>query len=131
MILGERLRTLREARHLSQGDIARRSGLLPSYVSRIENDHTLPSIDTLEKVARALGVPMHQLFYGGGQLKPPKFAKAELGQRLPWGRTRKDRLFLHRLHQLLARMDQQERKLLFWIARKIVQLRAGKAKPGK
>ena len=54
----------------SQGDIEKRTGLLRCYISRVENGHTVPAIETLEKMARALEVPMYQLFYDGEE--PPK-----------------------------------------------------------
>lgn len=65
MIIGVRLRTLREQKNLSQGQIEKRSGLLRCYISRVENGHTVPSIETLEKMSRALEVPLYQLFYEG------------------------------------------------------------------
>lgn len=65
MMIGERLTELREAKQLSQGDIEKRTGLLRCYISRVENGHTVPAIETLEKMARALEVPMYQLFYDG------------------------------------------------------------------
>ena len=67
---GDRLRALREEKQLSQGDVEKRSGLLRCYISRVENGHTVPAIDTLEKMARALEIPMYQLFYEGEE--PPK-----------------------------------------------------------
>ncbi len=54
MIIGDRLRALREEKKLSQGDIEKRTGLLRCYISRVENGHTVPAIETLEKLARAL-----------------------------------------------------------------------------
>jgi len=56
MIIGERLRALREQKNLSQGHIHKRTGLLRCYISRVENGHTVPSIETLEKMGRALEV---------------------------------------------------------------------------
>lgn len=70
MVIGERLRALRETKSLSQGEIEKRTGLLRCYISRVENGHTVPSIETLEKLARALEVPLYQLFYDGEQ--PPE-----------------------------------------------------------
>jgi transcriptional regulator with XRE-family HTH domain len=58
MIIGDRLRELRDTKKLSQGDIEKRTGLLRCYISRVENGHTVPAIETLEKMARALEVPM-------------------------------------------------------------------------
>jgi transcriptional regulator with XRE-family HTH domain len=70
MIIGDRLRVLREDKKLSQGDVEKRTGLLRCYISRVENGHTVPAIETLEKMARAFEVPMYQLFYDGEE--PPK-----------------------------------------------------------
>ena len=58
IVIGDRLRLLREERNFSQGEIEKRTGLLRCYISRVENGHTVPAIETLEKFARALDVPM-------------------------------------------------------------------------
>ena len=63
MDVGKRIRTLREAKGLSQADIEERSGLLRSYVSRVENGYTAPSLQTLEKLAKALEVDVPQLLF--------------------------------------------------------------------
>ncbi len=65
MIIGERLRVVREEKNLSQGDVEKRTGLLRCYISRVENGHTVPSVETLEKLARALEIPLYKLFYQG------------------------------------------------------------------
>ena len=65
-----RLPTMREDKHFSQGDIEKKTGLLRCYICRVEKGHTVPAIETLEKMARALEVPMYQLFYDGEE--PPK-----------------------------------------------------------
>src|SRR5271157_3313951 len=70
MEIGRRIRTLREAKGLSQADIEKRSGLLRSYVSRVENGHTAPSLSTLEKIAKAIEVEPYQLL--SGEPRPPK-----------------------------------------------------------
>ncbi len=75
MLIGDRLRALRKAKNLSQGDIEKRSGLKRSYVSRVENGHTVPSVETLEKFARALEVLLYQLFYEGE--RPPALPHLE------------------------------------------------------
>ncbi len=56
MIIGVRLRALREEKKFSQGEIENRTGLLRCYISRVENGHTIPAVETLEKFARALEV---------------------------------------------------------------------------
>ena len=57
MIIGDHLRAIREEKKLSQGEIEKRTGLLRCYISRVENGHTVPAVETLEKFARALEVP--------------------------------------------------------------------------
>ena len=69
MTIGDSVRELREAKELSQGDIENRTGLLRCYISQIENGDTLPTLETLEKLARALEVPLYRLFYNGEE--PP------------------------------------------------------------
>ncbi|MGH9351822.1 MAG: helix-turn-helix domain-containing protein [Terriglobia bacterium] len=78
MHIGQQLRALREAKGLSQGDIERRSGLLRSYISRVEGGYTAPSLATLEKFAKALGVESYQLLYDHtGRDARPKSAKTQ------------------------------------------------------
>jgi transcriptional regulator with XRE-family HTH domain len=121
MIIGERLRQIREQKNLSQGDIEHNTGLLRCYVSRVENGHTVPAIETLEKFARALEVPMYQLFYDGE--KPPEIPalpKREKGVSDGWGATGKEARFLHRFRTLLSRMEKHDRSLLLGLAQKMV-----------
>jgi len=68
MLIGERMRALRQRKALSQSDIEKRTGLFRCYTSRVENGATVPSIATLEKYARALEIPMYALFYDGESL---------------------------------------------------------------
>lgn len=77
MQIGKRLRSLREARQMSQGDIEARTGLLRCYVSRVENGHTIPSLGTVENWAGALGVEVYQIFYQGDQPQAAKAASVE------------------------------------------------------
>ncbi len=65
MDIGKRIRALREAKGLSQGDIEKRSGLLRSYISRVEGGYTAPSLTTLDKFAKALEVEPYQLLFRG------------------------------------------------------------------
>ncbi len=59
MLIGQRLREIRDAKNLSQDDIENATGLVRPYSSRVENGHTVPSVETLEKWARALGMPLY------------------------------------------------------------------------
>jgi transcriptional regulator with XRE-family HTH domain len=69
MLIGDRLKALREQKKLSQGDMEKRTGLLRCYISRVENGHTVPAIETMEKFTRAMGMSLYQIFYDGE--KPP------------------------------------------------------------
>src|SRR3954463_3717942 len=62
MNIGETIRTYRLQKGMSQGDIEKRTGLLRCYLSRVENGHTIPSLDTLAKIATAMDVPLGQFF---------------------------------------------------------------------
>jgi transcriptional regulator with XRE-family HTH domain len=120
MIIGERLRELRETKNLSQGDIEKRTGLLRCYISRVENGHTVPAVETLEKMARALEVPLYQLFYEGDE--PPKFPhspKRKAAHDVPWGSRGKEARFLFNFRKLLGRMEEDDRRLLLYMAQKM------------
>lgn len=121
MYIAERLHQLREAKNLSQGDIEKRTGLLRCYISRVENGHTVPAIETLEKLARALEVPIYQLFYDGEELPPaPNPLKRKSSADTSWGSSGKDARFLSKLRRLLSRATEQDRKLLLYMTQKMV-----------
>ena|SRR5882672_428592 len=122
MILGERLRELREQKDLSQGDVEERSGLLRAYLSRVENGHTVPTIETLEKLAKALEVPLYQLFYEGKE--PPKSLHLRVWKSPDenlWGTSGEDAVFLKQLRHLLRKIDEQNRKLILQLAGKMTR----------
>lgn len=120
MVIGDHLRALREQKKLSQGDIEKRTGLLRCYISRVENNHTVPAIETLEKVAHAMEIPLYQLFYDGD--KPPKapdLPKRSSEDRTAWGNSGKDARVFDRFRGLLSRMGEDDRKLLLFMAQKM------------
>jgi len=115
MYLAERLRRFREAKNLSQGDIEKRTGLLRCYISRVENGHTVPAIETLQKICRALEVPMYQLFFEDHELPevPITFDKGEMD----WAsRGKGQRLFI-KLRRVLSRVTDADRSLLMSMAK--------------
>jgi len=128
VLIGDRLRAIREEKKLSQGDIEKRTGLLRCYVSRVENGHTVPAVETIEKFARALEVPIYQLFYDGD--KPPEppelpnLSKRKTAADIAWGTTGKDARFLAKLRRHLARTAERDRKLLLAMAQKIAAHKA-------
>lgn len=120
MLIGERLRELREAKNFSQGDIEKRTGLLRCYISRVENGHTVPAIETLEKLARAMEIPMYALFYEGE--KPPKpldLPESKNGNGKEWGSSGKDARLLTQFRRVLARTKERDKKLLLHMAQKM------------
>jgi transcriptional regulator with XRE-family HTH domain len=120
VIIGDRLRSIREEKKLSQGDVERRTGLLRCYISRVENGHTVPAVETIEKFARALEVPVYQLFYDGE--KPPELPnlpKRRTADDIAWGSSGKDARFLSRFRRLLGNTTDRDRSLLLSIAQKI------------
>jgi transcriptional regulator with XRE-family HTH domain len=120
MIIADRLRELREAKKLSQGDIEKRTGLLRCYISRVENGHTVPAIETLEKLARALEVPLYQLFYGGEEPPQlPKILKQKPSNEVLWGSSGKQAAYLHKLTKWLSKAGDADRKLLMVMAQKM------------
>ena len=124
MVIGDRLREMREEKKLSQGDIEKRTGLLRCYISRVENGHTVPAIETLEKLARALEVPLYQLFYDGEEPpKLPNLPKRKSSEDIAWGSSGKDGRFLNKLRRLLAKTEEADRKLLLHMAQKMARPR--------
>lgn len=61
MQVGEILKAIRGELGLSQGELARRAGLSPQYISDAEKGRARPSLRALEKIAAALGVPVARL----------------------------------------------------------------------
>jgi transcriptional regulator with XRE-family HTH domain len=120
MVIGDRLKQLRETKNLSQGDIEKRTGLLRCYISRVENGHTVPSVETLEKLARALEVPMYQLFHEGeaeASVRKLKLPRANED----WGTVGATGDYFYKLRRLLAKMEPARRNLLLHMAQKVAR----------
>src|ERR1700683_3478584 len=117
MGIGEKVRVLREQKNMSQGDIEKRTGLLRCYISRVENGHTVPAIDTLEKLADAMEIPLYQLFYDGeGPPKLPNLLKMKTADHIAFGSTEKEASFLGRFRRLVLRTKEPDRRLLLFMA---------------
>jgi transcriptional regulator with XRE-family HTH domain len=117
MDIGHRITSLREQKKLSQGDIEKRTGLLRCYISRVENGHTVPAIETLEKIARALEMPLYHLMYDGDE--PPAPLSGDGKRSDEWGSAGKDARFLNKLCLSLAKMSEGDRQLLLSFAEKV------------
>lgn len=122
MLIGERLRQLREHKGLSQGDVEKSSGLLRCYISRVEHGHTVPSLETLERFAAALDVPLYRLFYTGEDTPPtpnltPRKTLEELAEEP--GNSGSEARFLLKLKGLVGKMVESDRAFLLDFARKL------------
>jgi transcriptional regulator with XRE-family HTH domain len=122
MVIGQKVRELREAKKLSQGDIEHKTGLLRSYTSRVENGHTVPSVDTLEKYARALEVPLYRFFTDGQQVKIPNLPQSRDDD--TWGTGGKERGELQHFAKALSKMGDRDRSILLVMAQKMAQQNA-------
>jgi transcriptional regulator with XRE-family HTH domain len=108
MKIGTTIRAHRLQRGLSQGDIEKKTGLLRCYLSRVENGHTVPSLDTLSKIAMALDLPIAQFFADDGagrQLNTQKISDDELK-------------FLTQIRRYSSNLNDSDRKLLLAMVRK-------------
>jgi len=118
--IGERIRELRTEKKMSQGDIERRTGLLRCYTSRVEHGITVPSIETLEKYAHAMQVPLYRFFYNGD--KPKKLnLPAGQGEGHDWGNKGSDRRELQLFVKALSRMDERQLKLIIQMAEQMAR----------
>ncbi len=108
MKIGTTIRGYRLQKGLSQGDIEKRTGLLRCYLSRVENGHTVPSLDTLSKIANALDLPLSQLF-----------AEDALGQELNTHKLTDEELrFLTQIRRYSSNLNDSDRKLLLAMVKK-------------
>lgn len=122
MPIGARIRTMRIEKGLSQGDIERETGLLRCYTSRVENRHTVPALETLEKFARALGVPLYQLFFEGEDPPPtphltPRVSLEDLAKSP--SKEGDEARFLLKIRTLASQMVDSDREVLLTLARKL------------
>src|SRR5258707_5753685 len=119
MGIGYRLRSLREQKKLSQGDLERRTGLLRCYISRVENGLTAPSVETLEKMTRAMEMPLYQLMYDGQE--PPAPLDGDGKRSDEWGSVGKDARFLNKICRFLAKISADDRQLLLSFAQHVTR----------
>jgi len=120
MVIGDRLRQIREHKNPSQADVERETGLLRCYISRVENGHTVPSVETLEKFAHALQVPMYQLFYDSEEPPEiPNLPKPEPADETLWGSSGADARILAKFRRLFSRLEQDDLGLVFLMAQKM------------
>ncbi|WP_109485326.1 helix-turn-helix domain-containing protein [Occallatibacter savannae] len=108
MKIGTTIRAHRLQKGLSQGDIEKKTGLLRCYLSRVENGHTVPSLDTLSKIALALDLPIAQFF-----------AEDSLGGHMNGAHLSDDELrFLTQIRRYSTNLNDSDRKLLLAMVKK-------------
>ena len=108
MNIGETIRSFRLQKGMSQGDIEKRTGLLRCYLSRVENGHTIPSLDTLAKIASAMEVPLAQFFADGdnGTRNLPQLSEDEVR-------------FLTQIRRYSSSLNDSDRKLVLAMVKKM------------
>jgi transcriptional regulator with XRE-family HTH domain len=111
MNIGSTIRGYRLQKGMSQGDIEKRTGLLRCYLSRVENGHTVPSLETLQKIAGALELPLSQ-FFAEEQVKRDVSSIALSEDEIR---------FLTQVQRYSAHLSESDRKLLLAMVRKFAQ----------
>jgi len=110
MNIGDTIRNFRLQKGMSQGDIEKRTGLLRCYLSRVENGHTVPSLDTLSKIAGAMELPLSHFFSDGnnnnGSKALPQLSDDELR-------------FLTQIRRYSASLNDSDRKLVIAMIKKM------------
>jgi transcriptional regulator with XRE-family HTH domain len=118
MIIGEKLKSLRAQKKMSQGDMEKRTGLLRCYISRVENGHTVPSVETLEKLAQALEVPMYRLFTDDARVEKPDIPMENISQRSAHSKQERE---IRAFAKIFSRMNDKYRGLIFQVASKMAR----------
>jgi transcriptional regulator with XRE-family HTH domain len=103
-------------KNLSQGDIEKRTGLLRCYISRVENGHTVPALETLEKFARALEVPLYHIFYENEDTPSTELPSSV--REKDWASHGKGLRMLTKMRSALSRMSERDRQILIGMAAK-------------
>jgi transcriptional regulator with XRE-family HTH domain len=108
MNIGTTIREYRLQKGMSQGDIEKRTGLLRCYLSRVENGHTVPSLDTLQKIARALDLQLSQFF-----------AEEMVSREMSSLSLNEDEIrFLTQVQRYSAQLSEADRRLLLVMVKK-------------
>ncbi len=111
MNIGETIRNFRLQKGMSQGDIEKRTGLLRCYLSRVENGHTIPSLDTLAKIASAMEVPLAQFFADSATDNPTTRNLPQLSD--------DEVRFLTQIRRYSSNLNDSDRKLVLAMVKKM------------
>ena len=123
MRIGAKIRQLRKQQGLTQQDIEAKTGLMKCHLSVIENGHKVPALETVERIAAALNVPLCWLFYAGGAASAPSAPRRDhdtavclAEENMPPGRETR---FLLKLRGVCGRMGDFERELFIMLAKRL------------
>lgn len=109
--IGTTIRGYRLQRGMSQGDIEKKTGLLRCYLSRVENGHTVPSLETLQKIAKALDLKLSEFF--AEEVVGREMGGLNLGE--------EEIRFLTQVQRYSAHLGDGDRRLLLAMVRKFAQ----------
>jgi transcriptional regulator with XRE-family HTH domain len=113
--IGEVIRSYRGDRGLSQGDIEKRTGLLRCYLSRVENGHTVPSLETLAKIAEAMEISLAD-FFPGTDTPQDKETRRILGEM-----SADEIQFLAEIRRYSSTLSEDDKKLVLAMIRKMAE----------
>ncbi len=109
--IGTTIRGYRLQKGMSQGDIEKKTGLLRCYLSRVENGHTVPSLETLQKIAKALDLQLSEFF-----------AEDAMGREMSGLNLGEEEIrFLTQVQRYSAHLGDSDRRLLLAMVRKFAQ----------
>ena len=114
--IGDVIRSYRGDRGLSQGDIERRTGLLRCYLSRVENGHTVPSLETLAKIAEALDISLAD-FFPGSETPSERDAQKMLGEL-----SEEEVRFLAEIKKYSTTLNEGDKRLVLAMIRKMASI---------
>lgn len=114
--IGDVIRSYRAERGLSQGDIERRTGLLRCYLSRVENGHTVPSLETLAKIAEALNITLAD-FFPGTETPSERDAQKMLGEM-----SEDEVRFLAEIKRYSTTLNEGDKRLVLAMIRKMASI---------
>src|ERR1700757_1022919 len=123
--IGEVIRSYRSDRGLSQGDIERRTGLLRCYLSRVENGHTVPSLETLAKIAEAMEISLAD-FFPGTEAPRDKETQKMLGEL-----SQDEIRFLAEIKKYSTTLSEGDKRLVLAMIRKMATLLPAQAVQAK
>ena len=113
MNLGEAIRRIRQTKGLSQGEMQKRTGILRSYLSRVENGHTVPSLETLAKIAEAMEITLADFF-------PTSHTQQDLVRQRILGEMSQDEIrFLGEIKKYSSELSDGDKRLVLELIRKM------------